>query len=328
MNTSTLRYRAASILGSALLLAALSSNAARAGEPDDHAYDLKWTVRVEHVRPGSGEAKVWIALPQELQEQRVSRLAITTRYGKRIVQDPTFHNKVALITVPKPPESFVIDLSAHVVRSPVGLRHAALTESQRDLYLRKEALVSLSPRIHALADRIGGTNRDRYNYVLSTMEYDKVAPGWGHGDSERACDVHKGNCTDFHSLFMSLSRAKGVPTLFEMGYPTQPQGETAAAGGYHCWAWFYDDAARAWTPVDISEARKHPEKSEFFYGHLDADRITFSRGRDVKLPGMRGGPLNYLPAGAYVEVDGAPLTEGVTRLLTYTVDKGMARSDG
>lgn len=41
---------------------------------------------------------------------------------------------------------------------------------------------------------------------------------------------------------------------------------------------------------------------------------------------MRGAPLNYLPAGAYVEVDGAPLNEGVTRLLTYTVDNGSARS--
>jgi hypothetical protein len=35
---------------------------------------------------------------------------------------------------------------------------------------------------------------------------------------------------------------------------------------------------------------------------------------------MRGEPLNYLPVGAYVEVDGTPMTEGVTRLLTYNVD--------
>jgi len=33
----------------------------------------------------------------------------------------------------------------------------------------------------------------------------------------------------------------------------------------------------------------------FFFGHLDADRITFSRGRDVKLPGMAGGSTQ-LPA--------------------------------
>jgi hypothetical protein len=88
-------------------------------------------------------------------------------------------------------------------------------------------------------------------------------------------------------------------------------------GGYHCWAYFHDDTS-GWVPVDISEADKHPEKTEFFYGHLDADRITFSRGREIRLPGMTGPPLNYLPAGAYVEVDGSP-HPSVNRNLSYSV---------
>ena len=57
----------------------------------------------------------------------------------------------------------------------------------------------------------------------------------------------------------------------------------------------------------------------FFFGLLVALRFTFSRGRDVKLPGMKGAPLNYLPSGGYVEVDGKPL-ESVSRSLTYSVD--------
>jgi transglutaminase-like putative cysteine protease len=318
--------RTASVLCAFALALAVPSAHARGRVPappsePSHTYDLRWSVRVDQVPSGIHVARVWVAIPQELPEQRVSGLEVRTPYRHRLVTDPTFHNRVALVEVSNPPESFTIDLSAHVVRAPVsGPRRAVLSPRARALYLRKEALVSLSPRVHALADSIGRTNRARYDYVLATMDYDKTAPGWGNGDTERACDVHKGNCTDFHSLFMSLSRAEGVPALFEMGYPTQPGGEVAQAGGYHCWAWFYDDHAKAWSPVDISEARKHPEKSEFFFGHLDADRITFSRGRDVLLPGMRGAPLNYLPVGGYVEVDGRPLTQGVTRLLTYTVD--------
>ena len=136
--------------------------------------------------------------------------------------------------------------------------------------------------------------------------------------------MHKGNCTDLHSLFMSLSRTKGVPAYFETGYPTDERGETNHAGGYHCWAWFYDEAARGWSPVDISEAKQDPKRADELFGHLDADRISFSRGRDVVLPGMKGKPLNYLPAGAYVEVDGAPLGDGVTRVITYTT--GVGRS--
>ena len=190
---------------------------------------------------------------------------------------------------------------------------ASLSHEEEKLYLREEALVSLSPRIRALSDSIGTNHRARYDYVLSLMEYDKTVPGWGNGDSERACDVRKGNCTDYHSLFMSLCRAQGVPAVFEMGYPTKPEGEVDRTGGYHCWAWFYRDGA--WLSVDISEADKNPEKTDFFFGNLDPDRISFSRGRDVKLPGMQGPALNYLPSGAYVEVDPPPVPGSEHRII-------------
>ena len=65
----------------------------------------------------------------------------------------------------------------------------------------------------------------------------------------------------------------------------------------------------------------------FFFGHLDADRITFSRGRDVVLPGMSGPPLNYLPAGGYLEIDGAP-GPPVIRTLSYTTARRSAGLPG
>lgn len=283
-------------------------------------FDIQWSVEVKDVPPQSKEAKVWIAIPQELPVQQVQDLKVHSDYTWKMVEDPDFHNRVIEVTVPQPPANFSIDLSAKVHRLPVtGPIPAKLSDEEKRLYLREEALVSLSPRMRAIADSLPDQHRARYDYVLDLMTYDKVTPGWGMGDSERACDVRKGNCTDFHSLFMSISRARNVPTFFEMGYPTTPQGEIKKVGGYHCWAWFYDEKASGWVPVDISEADKFPEKAEFFFGNLDADRITFSRGRDVKLPGMQGGPLNYLPSGGYVEVDGKPL-ESVSRSLTYSVD--------
>ena len=286
-------------------------------------YDLRWTVLVEDVPPGAAHAQVWIAIPQELPEQAVTDLRVETDLPWQIVADATFGNRVVRVAVDDPPAALSIALSASVERRSVDApRPAILGAEERALYLRPEALVSLSPRIRALSERIGDSPRDRYDYVLASMDYDKTAPGWGRGDSERACDVGKGNCTDFHSLFMSLSRAGNVPAVFEMGYSTVPGGETDRIGGYHCWAWFYDDDVGAWIPVDISEADKNPGKADYFYGHLDADRITFSRGRDVALPGMQGPPLNYLPSGAYAEIDGEPREEGVSRSLTYAVRGG------
>lgn len=303
------------------VLAATTSNAA---EPS-RQYDMTWAIQIEQVPEGAHEARAWIAIPQELPEQRVSGLEVTTPHTWQVVEDSTFHSKAVMVVIPNPAAPISIGLRAKVVRDPVlSPRAATLTAAERDLYLRQEALVSLSPRMRALADSIGGTDRARYDFVLGRMVYDKTVPGWGRGDSERACDVGKGNCTDFHSLFMSLSRAKGVPAVFEMGYSTLPDGEVEHIGGYHCWAWFYSGASKAWIPVDISEADKHPEKTEFFYGHLDADRITFSRGRQITLPNMQGEPLNYLPSSAYVEVDGKPLAEGVSRKLTYRTEPAPA----
>ena len=301
----------------AVLMGVLSSTVAIAG--DQVTYDLEWTIQVTQVPDGVESAEVWIAVPQERPEQDVSDLDISTAYPWAMAEDDEFGNRVVRLTVTDPPSEFSIDLSAKVTRLAVaGAMPATLSETERRLYLREESLVSLSPRIRALADSISGSDRTRYEYVLASMDYDKTAPGWGRGDSERACDVGLGNCTDFHSLFMSLSRSREVPAVFEMGYSTVPEGETDRVGGYHCWAWFYDDDTSGWVPVDISEADKHPERAEFFFGQLDAYRILFSRGRSVHLPGMNGAPLNYLPCGAYVEVDGKPL-DSVTRSLSYRV---------
>lgn len=294
-----------------LLLAACAANRAT----DVRVLDLRWTVRATGIPEGARRAQLWIALPQSLPEQAVRDLRVDCRAAWDIVTDPDFHNRLVRVRLDDPPRAFAISLSARIERRPVdGPVRARL--SDRALYLREEALVGLGPRIRAIADSIGDGDRARYDYVLDRMDYDKSVPGWGFGDSERACDVGKGNCTDFHSLFMSLSRVKGVPAVFEMGYATRPSGESNRDGGYHCWAWFYRDGA--WTPVDISEADQHPDKADFFFGRLDADRITFSRGRDVVLPGMEGAPLNYVPAGGYLEVDGRPAGE-ITRTLSYTV---------
>jgi hypothetical protein len=318
--------RRRAFIGTSACAALLATLAVARTAPPSRTYDLSWKVTVDSIPAGIREAKVWVALPQELPEQQVSGLELTTQRRWKLVEDPTFHNRVALLVIPKPPAELSIAFKASVTREPVlEPRPAVLTGKERALFLRREALVSLSPRIRALADSVGGTNRSRYDYVLSTMVYDKTAPGWGHGDSERACDVHRGNCTDFHSLFMSLSRAEGVPAVFEMGYATLPEGETDHPGGYHCWAWFYDDFSQAWSPVDISEADQHPERADFLFGHLDAERVAFSRGRDVRVPGMHGKPLNYLPTGAYVEVDGVPF-DGVSRTISYTVDASGAPS--
>ncbi len=142
-----------------------------------------------------------------------------------------------------------------------------------------------------------------YDYVFTTMRYDKTGTGWGHGDVLYACDAKKGNCTDFHSLFIAMARSQGIPARFEIGFPLPPDKHSAEIAGYHCWSDFWIDG-KGWIPVDISEAWKHQEKRDYFFGSHDVNRMQFSTGRDLRLnPPQQGKPLNYF-VYPYVEVDG------------------------
>ena len=62
-----------------------------------------------------------------------------------------------------------------------------------------------------------------YKYVLSTMRYDKTGEGWGKGDAIFACNEKRGNCTDFHALFIGMMRAADVPARFEIRTSSPPR---------------------------------------------------------------------------------------------------------
>ena len=188
-------------------------------------------------------------------------------------------------------------------------------------FLAPDRLVPIDGRMKELADqntrgKQGTVARAHalYDYVFETVRYDKSGTGWGRGDSLWVCDSKHGNCTDFHSLFISMARAEGIPARFEIGFPLPPASE-GSIPGYHCWAEFYVNGP-GWVPVDISEAWKDPHKHDYFFGTLDANRVQFSVGRDLVLePRQEGEPLNYF-IYPYVEVDGRPF-EGVDKKFSF-----------
>ncbi|PYU05152.1 MAG: hypothetical protein DMG34_08945 [Acidobacteria bacterium] len=131
-------------------------------------------------------------------------------------------------------------------------------------------------------------------YVIATMRYDTSGTGWGNGDAIWACTAKCGNCTDFHSLFIGMMLAAGIPARFEIGFPLPADRHDGAVPGYHCWAEFYVEPY-GWIAVDASEAWTHPDKKDYFFGAHDDNRLQFTVGRDIRLdPPQQGDPLNYL----------------------------------
>jgi transglutaminase-like putative cysteine protease len=142
-----------------------------------------------------------------------------------------------------------------------------------------------------------------YDVVDNHMKYSKEGKGWGQGDSVWACDSKFGNCSDFHSLFISIARGNKIPSKFEMGFPIPAKRGEGAVGGYHCWAWFLPNQ-RGWIPVDISEANRNPQLKDYYFGNLTEDRVRFTTGRDIDLvPRQKGPALNFF-IYPYAEVDG------------------------
>jgi transglutaminase-like putative cysteine protease len=192
-----------------------------------------------------------------------------------------------------------------------------LTASDRKHYLRANRLVPLGGKpLELLPDKslVGKSRaavRTIYDLVDQHVRYDKPIGGaWGRGDAVWVCDSRFGNCSDFHSLFISLCRSNGVPARFRIGFPIgrQPKGRI---GGYHCWAQFAEGGQ--WFSVEISEADKNPSRKDYYFGRLPPDRVTFSTDRDLMLePEQASGSVNFF-VYPHVEVDGKVHTELETK---------------
>ena len=141
-----------------------------------------------------------------------------------------------------------------------------------------------------LSDEITyGTKKKTKNQLVESQNHNEKY-AFGNGNSLYACDIGVGNCTDYHSYFISLNRTLGVPARFHMGFPI-PAGSEGKVGGYHCWADYYVEG-KGWFPVDISEADKDPSKVEYFFGKVDENRVEMMIGRDFELFGYESGIAN------------------------------------
>jgi transglutaminase-like putative cysteine protease len=273
------------------------------------------------------KAEVWIPLPSDGPYQSVTDVKVQAPAPFTLETD-SVGNRIAHFVLDRP-EQLGKDLEVkatyrvtrrEAVAAAPGSARAAAPPGAADL-LKPNRLVPLTPRVRELARNLSAGKTDAvskarafYDYLVDNGTYDKTAPGWGKGDSERFCDVKKGNCTDFHSAFMALARAEGIPVRFSIGFPLKPEKE-GSVPGYHCWAEFWAPG-QGWVPVDASDAAKtkEPVKKAYLFGNLDPDRYDITTGRDLTLsPPQKDGPLNFF-IYPYVEVDGKTFAETKIRL--------------
>ena len=277
--------------------------------------DATYVATVTGIPAGTSEVNVWIPLPVSRGAQHISDVAIDSPYTWTRYKDAEFGNEYAFAKIANPSSDLSVRVNFKATRQEETLDHifeTAATKAEIDRALRADKLVTLSPRVRKLAEELTAGKSSKidqahaiYDYLISNMTYDKTVPGWGRGDTERACDIKKGNCTDFHSMFLSLARSKGIPARFVIGFPlTAKDGQVK---GYHCWAEFYVKG-KGWIPVDASDASKLSDTSarEYLFGNLDPDRVQFTVGRDLVLTPRTAEPLNFF-IYPHAEVNGAEI---------------------
>ena len=265
---------------------------------------------------GATVVELWLPLPRD-EDQRVQDLVVSGTEPSSVRTLEPSGDRLAYVRVEEPRQAVVLRVTATVARDEIARDPTGASAGRVDAVafapeLASSRFVAVDDEVRriaaeATAGKHGVVPRARalYDWVFDHMQYDKSVPGWGLGDIPYCLKVGKGNCTDFHTLFIALARADGIPARWSVGFPLAygdgTPGAEQSVAGYHCWAEFHAPGA-GWIPVDVSEARKHPELKDYFFGHLSGNRVLMSRARDFTLPGDAT-PRNYLvyPVG---RVDG------------------------
>lgn len=281
------------------------------GQENYREFELTYSATIKEIPPMTSRLRIWIPLARTDGYQRILTRKIEAPYRYQIFKEARYGNEILYFYL-NPPFPSRMDVAV-VYRAAVTGTRDPLKEGRlkREIHLGPTRFMAVNERVQQLSQDVTegkGLPLDQaraiYEYVISHMQYDKTTPGWGKGDTLRACLVGRGNCTDFHALFISLARARDIPSRFKIGLPL-PESPEGDIPGYHCWAEFYVEG-KGWISVDASEAWKHPEKLEYYFGTHDENRLTLSTGRDIELvPRQEGEPVNifFYP---YVELDGEP----------------------
>ena len=255
-------------------------------------------------------AKMWIPIPSDddFQTIKINRIEVPGKH--QILTDDKFGNQILYVELTPEDSGKTMLLHFDVNRREKAVH---VDGTLPEVYLEAEAFVPNNEKFQAIAEEAlenknGGDlvrARALYDHTIDSMKYAKFGSGWGNGDADFACDAARGNCTDYHSYFIALCRTVDIPARFAIGAAVPSSRDDGGVNGYHCWAEFY--AEGKWWPVDISEADKYTSLSTYYFGHNPANRVEFSKGRDlVVVPGPKSGPINFL-AYPLLEVGGVPV---------------------
>jgi len=290
-------------------------------------YQVEQNVTLSDIPAGAKRVKLWVAIPDNERYQEVLDFSVVSAPGRwSVVRDADRGNRFMLVEADNPGASTLTAKVAFTLRrrsvftdidpAKVG----PVTDSLRALYaeeLRPDAPhMSVTPRIKRMADEACGaeTNVATQAKLLlgAVADYadhyskDSSKPKCGIGDAGDCLANAGGCCTDMHSLFIAMARARGIPARLQMGYRLrEPNAGREVDPGYRCWAEYFVPGY-GWVSADVVEADdpKGLGRARWFTGLTDR-RLWLNEGREFNLPGraITDQRVNTMIIG-YAEIDG------------------------
>jgi len=258
------------------------------------------------------QAKVWIPIAQTDQFQDIEIKSMQISGQDQMLLEREYGNKILFLQLGPEHSNQNVKITYHVKRK----EKSAYSEENPDLgkYLNENVLMPVGTQRfkEIVGEATTGMENDNkliqaraiYDYIIDNMRYAKNVK-YGTGDAVYACDSKTGNCTEFHSLFISLARTANIPARFAIGAAIPSDRDEGGINGYHCWAEFY--AEDKWWPVDISEGNKYTALATYYFGRHPANRIEFTKGRDLRFePAPLSTPVKFM-AYPIFEVDGTSM---------------------
>jgi hypothetical protein len=291
-------------------------------------YQARQVVTLDQIKPAAKHVRMWVSIPGDEAHLRLLDFNVVSAPGDwRIVSDADRRGKFLYVEVAEPKaDALQVEVAFTLRREPVMIpldpaTAGELTDGMRAMYAEHLALdaphMEVTSEVRAMADEVCG---DEANLAVQSLlllqhvasvadHYSKNpnVPNCGIGDAGACVEQGGGCCTDLHSLFIALARARGIPARLQMGYRLQEKNRGKQADpGYRCWVeyfvpnygWLAADIVEADAPMGLGPSR--------WLTGLTARRIWLNQGREFKLADDQAVErVNHMSI-AYAEIDGQP----------------------
>lgn len=316
---------------SLLLAAALLGSAAPTGDGpslgETRVYRVRQTVRLDQIPEDAGQVRWWIAIPDDERHQDVLDLTVVSAPGPwRIERDADRKNRFLFVEASQPDgDALEAVVEFTLRREPVLDRIdpdkvGPVTDTHRRLLseeLRVDAPhMRVTPELLEIAGEVCGKETNPaiqadklLHYVAAQADHyskDPSKPHCGIGDAEDCLTNGGGCCTDLHSLFIALARARGIPARLQMGYRVLEKNVGREVDpGYRCWVEYFLPGY-GWVSADIVEADAVDGQgpARWFTG-LTERRLWLNEGREFRFPSASTERVNTMIIG-HAEIDGLP----------------------